>query len=178
MVAQTLDFLRGLGGHEAQTAVDVNATLQALQTAQQAMGRSVVIEGRALLPIVGVPSLLRRALGNLVDNAVLYGGGATIRIKDTPEQLTLHVLDSGPGLPEADLERVFEPFLRVETSRNRGTGGTGLGLGIVRSIARLHGGKVRLRNRTAGGLDAELKLPRRPADQGAAGVPGALPGIS
>ena len=175
MVAQTLDFMRGLGGHEARAEVDVSAMLQALQADQQAMGRDVVIEGRVLLPYVGVPSLLRRALGNLVDNAVLYGGGATIRVEDTPEQLTLHVLDTGPGLPEADLERAFEPFFRFETSRNRATGGTGLGLGIARSIARLHGGDVRLCNRVAGGLDAELSLPRRLADQSPADV-GAVPG--
>ena len=172
MVAQTLDFMRGLGGHEARSAVDVNALLQALQADQQAMGRSVVIEGQALLPFVGVPSLLRRALGNLVDNAVLYGGGATIRVEDTPEQLTLHVLDTGPGLPGADLERVFEPFFRMEASRSRTTGGTGLGLGIVRSIARLHGGDVRLRNRSAGGLDAALSLPRA----GMGTTLGAMPG--
>lgn len=163
MVTQTLDFMRGVGGHEARTALDVNALLVALQADQQAMGRKVVIEGQALLPFAGMPSLLRRALGNLVDNAVLYGAGATIRVEDTPEHLTLHVLDTGPGLPEADLERVFEPFFRLEASRNRATGGTGLGLSIVRSVARMHGGDVTLHNRAAGGLDAELKLPRRPA---------------
>ncbi len=80
MVAQTLDFMRGLGGHEAPTAVDVNTLLLNLQADQRAMGRNVVIEGQALLPFTAVPSLLRRALGNLVDNAVLYGGGATIRV--------------------------------------------------------------------------------------------------
>lgn len=160
MVAQTLDFMRGLGGHEARTAVDMNALLLSLQTDQQAMGRDVRIEGRALQAYVGVPSLLRRALGNLVDNAVLYGGGATIRVDDTPLQLTLHVLDTGPGLPDAEIERVFDPFVRLEASRNRSTGGTGLGLGIVRSIAHLHGGDIRLRNRPEGGLDAALGLPR------------------
>jgi len=175
MVTQTLDFMRGLGGHEARTQVDINALLQVLQADQQAMGRKVVIEGQAARPFVGVSSLLRRALGNLVDNAVLYGGGATVRVDDSPQRLVLHVLDTGPGMPEADLERVFEPFFRLETSRNRASGGTGLGLSIVRSIARLHGGDVVLRNRPTGGLDAELSLPRR-ADVGGAGVgPGAMP---
>lgn len=162
MVAQTLDFMRGLGGHEARTAVDVNALLRALQADQQAMGRQVVIDGQALQPFVGVPSLLRRALGNLVDNAVLYGGGATLGVEDTAECLTIHIMDTGPGLPEAELERVFEPFFRLESSRNRATGGTGLGLGIVRSIAGLHGGDVSLHKRASGGLDAVLRLPRRP----------------
>ena len=170
MVTQTLDFMRGLGGHEARTAIDVNALLQALQADQQAMGRSVAIEGRALQPYVGVPTLLRRALGNLVDNAVLYGDSATLHVDDAPDRLTLTVLDEGPGLPPAELERVFEPFYRLESSRNRATGGTGLGLSIARSIARLHGGDVVLHNRPLGGLAAVLRLPRRAAPQGP--VPG------
>ncbi|MFN4161065.1 MAG: ATP-binding protein, partial [Stenotrophomonas sp.] len=175
-VAQTLDFMRGLGGFEARTAVDMDVLLQALQANQRAMGRTVVIEGQTLRPFVGVPSLLRRALGNMVDNAVLYGGGATILVEDTAEQLTLHVLDSCPGLPEVELERVFEPFFRLEASRNRTTGGTGLGLGIVRSIARLHGGDISLRNRLEGGLDATLSLPRRSDGQGEEMAPGAVQG--
>ena len=160
MVTQTLDFMRGLGGHEARAPVDVDALLASLQSDNEAMGRAVVIDGRASAPFVGVPSLLRRALGNLVDNAVLYGGAATVRVDDGPDRLTLHVLDAGPGIPEAELERVFDPFHRLEASRNRATGGTGLGLGIARSIARLHGGDVTLHNRPSGGLDAVLSLPR------------------
>lgn len=171
MVTQTLDFMRGLGGHEPQASVDINRLLASLQADHQAMGRGVQIEGQALAPLLGVASLLRRALGNLIDNAVLYGGSATVRVEDTPSCLRLHVLDTGPGIPEAELARVFEPFHRLEGSRNRSTGGTGLGLGIARSVARLHGGDVLLRNRTvladgsAGGLDATLDLPR----QGGAG---------
>lgn len=163
MVTQTLEFMRGLGGHEARAPVDVDALLAALQSDQAAMGRAVAVEGRASAPFEGVPSLLRRALGNLIDNAVLYGGQATVRVIDSADELVLHVLDPGPGIPEADLERVFEPFHRLETSRSRATGGTGLGLGIARSIVRLHGGTLVLRNRPDGGLDAVLGLPRRGA---------------
>ena len=104
-------------------------------------------------------SLLRRALGNLVDNAVLYGDRATVRVEETPEALVLRIQDDGPGIPEAELERVFEPFYRLEASRSRATGGTGLGLGIARNIARTHGGDVVLRNRPEGGLEARLSLP-------------------
>jgi signal transduction histidine kinase len=160
MVTQTLDFMRGLGGHEARTAVDINALLSSLQADNQAMGRVLRLEGRAEAPCTGVPSLLRRALGNLVDNAVLYGGSATLRVEDHPDRLLLQVLDSGPGIPESELERVFEPYHRLEGSRSRATGGTGLGLGIARSIARLHGGDVVLHNRPTGGLQALLSLPR------------------
>jgi signal transduction histidine kinase len=110
-----------------------------------------------------VASLLKRALNNLVDNAVLYGGRATVQVEETPSALMLRVLDEGPGLPDAELERVFEPFYRLEASRSRATGGSGLGLGIARNIARTHGGELVLRNRPEGGLEARLTLPRRSA---------------
>ena len=161
MVTQTLEFMRGLGGNEAPQPVDMMALLSALQADQQAMRRTVVVEGRASQPCVGVASLLRRALNNLVDNAVLYGGNATVRVEESPDALVLRVLDDGPGMPEAELERAFEPFYRLEMSRSRTTGGTGLGLGIARNVARSHGGDVILRNRPEGGLEARLSLPRR-----------------
>jgi signal transduction histidine kinase len=108
-----------------------------------------------------VASLLKRCLGNLVDNAFAYGGSAALRVEDSDEQLVLHVLDDGPGIDEAQLEQVFEPFVRLEASRGRSTGGTGLGLGIARAIARAHGGDVVLQRRSQRGLDAVLSLPRR-----------------
>jgi len=163
MVTQTLEFMRGLGGNEPRVPVDMAALLATLQVDQQAMGRTVEVLGRASRPSLGVASLLRRALNNLVDNAVLYGGRATVRVEETPEALVLHVLDEGPGLPEAELERVFEPFYRLEASRSRATGGSGLGLGIARNIARVHGGDLVLRNRAEGGLEARLTLPWRDA---------------
>lgn len=161
MVAQTLEFMRGLGGNEPYVPVDVDALLRALQADQAALGRTLQIDGStACGPWVGAASQLRRCVGNLADNAAQYAGGATVRVVDTPEQLELHVLDSGPGIPEAELERVFEPFFRLESSRSRATGGTGLGLGIARNIARSFGGDVVLHNRPEGGLDAVLSLPR------------------
>ena len=163
MVTQTLEFMRGLGGNEPRQPVDMMALLAALQADQQAMGRTVVIEGRAGQPCIGVASLLRRALSNLMDNAVLYGGRATVRVEETPDTLVLRILDEGPGIPEAELGRVFEPFVRLEASRSRATGGTGLGLGIARNIARAHRGDVVLSNRAVGGLEARLSLPLRRA---------------
>lgn len=163
MVTQTLDFMRGLGGNEPRQPVDLEALLAGLQADQRAMGREMRIAGRARATVMGMPGLLRRALGNLVDNAVLYGGSATVQVDDAPEAeaVTLRVCDSGPGIPPAELGRVFEPFYRLEASRNRATGGTGLGLGIARNIARAHGGDLQLRNRPEGGLEAVLSLPRR-----------------
>ena len=163
MVTQTLEFMRGLGGNEPRQPVDMMALLAALQADQQAMGRTVVVEGRTGQPCIVVASLLRRALSNLMDNAVLYGGRATVRVEETPDTLVLRILDEGPGIPEAELGRVFEPFVRLEASRSRATGGTGLGLGIARNIARAHGGDVVLSNRAEGGLEARLSLPLRRA---------------
>jgi len=176
MVAQTLDFMRGPGGHEPRAPLDVDALLASLLPDNEAMGRSVSVEGCAGAPFVGVPSLLRRALGNLIDNAVLYGGAATVRVEDNAERLRLHVLDKGPGIPESELDRVFEPWHRLEGSRSRDTGGTGLGLGIARGIARLHGGDLLLHNRLEGGLEALLDLPRRPGGRPAGDGPASFSG--
>jgi signal transduction histidine kinase len=161
MVTHTLEFVRGLGGSEARQAVDVMALLESLQSDNEAMGRTVRIEGHTSAPYSAVVSLLKRGLANLVDNAVLYGNRVAIQVEDTAQCLTLRFLDEGPGIPEPELEKVFEPFYRLEQSRSRETGGTGLGLAIARNIAQIHGGDIVLRNRPRGGLEAVLSLPRR-----------------
>ena len=90
-----------------------------------------------------------------------YGMRAAIAVEDGAQVLRIVVRNDGPGIAEAELERVFEPFYRVEASRNRATGGSGLGLTIARNIARAHGGELQLHNRAGGGLEAVLTLPRR-----------------
>jgi signal transduction histidine kinase len=124
------------------------------------MGRWVRIEGQVDAPYTGVVSLLKRCLANLVDNAVLYGERATVKVEDSASALTIRVRDEGRGIPETELERVFEPFYRLEGSRSRATGGSGLGLAIARNIARGHGGDITLHNLREGGLEAVLTLPR------------------
>ncbi|HET8745822.1 MAG TPA: ATP-binding protein [Ramlibacter sp.] len=160
MVTQTLEFMRGMGSGEARQEVDVNALLESLQSDNEAMGREVRLEGQARAAYPAQVSLLRRCLANLVDNAVTYAERATLRVEDTPQALVIRVLDDGPGIPEKEREKVFEPFYRLEASRSRATGGTGLGLAIARNIARLHGGDIALRNRSPRGLEATLTLPR------------------
>jgi signal transduction histidine kinase len=160
LVATTLDFMRGLDNHETQP-LDVMALLESLQEDAREVGSEVRIEGSAQAPIPANPQTLRRCLGNLIDNAIKYGKSATLSVEDTAEHLLIRVRDQGPGIPEAELERVFEPFHRLEASRSRDTGGTGLGLSIARNIARAHGGELTLRNLAAGGLEATLALPRR-----------------
>lgn len=160
MVTQTLEFMRGIGSDEASRPTDVMALLESLQADAQDMGHTVRIEGQAAAPYVGKPQLLQRCLSNLLDNAFRYAGAARLVVEDGPKALLIRVQDDGPGIPEAELERIFEPFYRLEESRSRGTGGSGLGLGIARNIARAHGGDLVLRNRPEGGLEAVLTLRR------------------
>lgn len=160
MVADSLAALRGLDAPAESAPVDMMALLESLQADQEEMGRPVEIEGRAASPLVGDPLRLKRCVGNLLENAVVYGRRAHVSVEDTARSLTLRIRDEGPGIPEALLERVFDPFFRVEASRNRETGGSGLGLSIARNIARAAGGDVSLRNLPGGGLETLLVLPR------------------
>jgi len=161
MVLATLEFMRG--GESAETAqpVDVMALLESLAADAQDTGGKVAIEGAASRPYLGRPQALKRCLGNLLDNALNYGNSAVMLVEDLPDRLIVRIRDRGPGIPEQELERVFEPFYRIEGSRSRDTGGTGLGLSIARNIAQLHGGALSLRNLGQGGLEAVLSLPRR-----------------
>lgn len=160
MVAATLDFLRGVQGAEALQPVDVLALLESLQADLSETGGRVAIAGRPLRPYPAQPAALKRCVRNLLENAVKYGQAAAVEVRDADDALRISVMDEGPGLPQEELERVFEPFHRVESSRNRDTGGTGLGLTIARSIAEMHGGRLTLHNRAEGGLEARLTLPR------------------
>ena len=160
MVASALDFLRGMDNGEVVRPVDVHALLESLQADLQETGGVVTIEGHAASPYPGRPQALKRCLANLLENAIKYGGTAKVVIDDNAERLQISILDEGPGLPPDQLEKVFEPFYRVEGSRNRDTGGTGLGLAIAKNVVELHGGRITLSNRSEGGLAAMLSLPR------------------
>lgn len=160
MLNGTLAYMRGEAEREAVQPLDVNALLESMTADAQALGQAVSLSGEAAAPYPARPRALRRAIDNLVQNALRYGGNADIEVEDTPRTLVIRVADHGPGLPEAELEQVFEPFYRAERSRNRATGGTGLGLSIARDVADSHGGTLTLANRVAGGLVATLALPR------------------
>ena len=161
MVGATLDFMRGLETDERSQPVDMSALLESLQEDARETGGEVAIEGAARAPYVGRPQALKRCLRNLIENAVKYGKSASLLVEDGPERLTIRIRDRGPGISEQELERVFEPFYRIEGSRGRDTGGTGLGLTIARSVARMHGGTLSLRNAEPEGLEAVLVLPRQ-----------------
>ncbi len=160
MVTATLDFMRGTESREATQTLDLMALLESVRDDAQDAGWDIELEGGLRQPMQGRPLALKRSIRNLVENAVRYGERAHIRVEDEDRQIRITVLDDGPGIPETLLEQVFDPFFRLESSRARHTGGTGLGLGIARNIARAHGGDLVLVNRPEGGLSAQLALPR------------------
>jgi signal transduction histidine kinase len=160
LVRGALALFRGLEDDEKFEPVDVNALLATLVAEYTEVGSPVSLEGRAQGPLPAKPLALKRCLTNLVDNALKFGKRAMITVDDGAA-LVVRVADEGPGIPEASLERAFEPFYRLESSRSRDTGGSGLGLSIARDIAQAHGGTLTLQNRPLGGLTAELRLPRK-----------------
>jgi signal transduction histidine kinase len=165
MVQTSLDYMRGLDDREPLQPIDIPALLCAMQADAEETGHAVRILGSAAAPFYGKPLGLRRCLQNLLDNALRYADDAEIEVQEQARCLTLCVRDRGPGIPEAELERVFEPFYRLEGSRNPATGGSGLGLSIARNLAQSMGGDVALRSRPGGGLEAIVTLPRAPGVQ-------------
>lgn len=160
MVRSALEFIRGLESVEPAQPTDINALIGSICDDFRESGHDVVAEGAASRPYPAQTQALKHCLVNLVDNACKYGGSARIEIEDHARELLIRVRDRGAGLPDTELEKVFEPFYRCETSRSRDTGGTGLGLAIARNVAQLHQGRVGLRNHPEGGVEATLELPR------------------
>jgi len=160
MVASTLEFFRGLGAEPQRRPIDVGALVESVAQDRRDVGQALAVTGAARAPYPGHSQALRRCLENLVENAVRYGGSAAIELNDTQECLRVEVRDHGPGIPEEELQRVFEPYYRLDASRNLASGGVGLGLSIARNIARWHGGDIELRNAPDGGLIASIVLPR------------------
>tara|TARA_R100000935_G_scaffold25034_1_gene44671 strand:- start:3175 stop:3849 length:675 start_codon:yes stop_codon:yes gene_type:complete len=156
MVERTLAFARGMAISESPETVELGKFLTELK---RDMVDAFQLETGAPLQIRLRPQSMRRALRNIVDNAVRYGEGVEVTYTREYDRASIWVRDHGPGIPDTQLEEVFEPFFRVETSRSRETGGTGLGLSIARTILRSHGGDITLRNHPDGGLLVRLDLP-------------------
>lgn len=157
-VEAALAFSREEVGEEAVKA-DLATLVESVCDDFADTGQPVFFAGAPRLALVCRTNSLRRAVRNLVENAVAYGGVARVSLDRRGHEVEITIADDGPGIPEGEVERVFQPFVRLEASRNRRTGGVGLGLSIARSVARGHGGEVRLRNRPAGGMDAIIILP-------------------
>jgi signal transduction histidine kinase len=161
MTNATLSFLRGFEDREALQSVDLMALLESLETDSVDTGYDVQLHGRVDRPVMLRPRALRRLLDNLVTNAIRYGKRAIVTVEDLGGEVVIRIRDAGPGIPADELEKVFEPYYRLETARSQDGGGTGLGLSIARNIAELHGGTLILQNHPAGGLEAILTLPIR-----------------
>lgn len=164
MVSATLAFGRDAKSTEPVSTLDLAELLrtvldEATDAWPEAVDR-VAYDGPGHVTLRARPLSLKRAFANLVSNAVIYGGSAMVRLDERGDSLFITVDDDGPGIPPQELERVFEPFHRVEPSRSRETGGVGLGLPIARNILRAHGGDVMLANRPTGGVRATVTLPR------------------
>lgn len=159
MIATTLEFARQDGEREEMRNVDLAALVQSVCDDFADMGQPATFAAPGKVLVDCRPLALRRAVANLVENALKYGGSAGVSLEATDRTVAVVVEDAGPGIPEADLARVFQPFFRIENSRSRETGGTGLGLSIAQGIAHAHGGDIVLENRNPG-LRATLVLPR------------------
>jgi signal transduction histidine kinase len=159
MTEATLAFARDEASGEEARPTDLAALVRAVADDFTDIGADVAVTAPARLDLTVRPVALRRALRNLVENAVRYGTRARIALEEQRGDAIITVDDDGPGIPADRLADVFDPFVRLETSRSTETGGVGLGLSTARTIARAHGGDVTLANRTGGGLTATLRLP-------------------
>jgi signal transduction histidine kinase len=159
MVREGLVLARSMDTTENMQMLDLDSLLEAVCADAVDAGQQVELKGRAGMALLGRPLDLRRCLGNLIDNAVKYGRDARVCVDRINGAARVRIRDSGPGIPVGELGRMFDPFYRVETSRSRESGGTGLGLTIARNIAEQHGGSIALANHPEGGLEVTLVLP-------------------
>lgn len=165
IVEQGLELAGSLNTSEEPVRLDIHCFVESLVDDAVEQGSPVSLrtplntDSKPLI-LRARPLCLKRSLENLLTNAVFYGGGAQIEVSNTADSITIDIIDKGPGIPQEQLEKVFEPYYRLETSRNRNSGGTGLGLSIARNMASLNNGRLTLENLPEGGLRARLVFPR------------------
>jgi signal transduction histidine kinase len=168
MIDSTLQYLRGGVSTEAVRPIDLASVIETIVDEHLDQGHRVSLSGLNAAPILGRLLPLKRAFSNVIGNAVKYGASAAVSIAEANGDVVVTVEDQGPGIPPADKDRVFHPFVRLEESRGRETGGSGLGLTIAQAVVRSHEGSIALENRMEGGLRVTVCLPRlnRPAQAG------------
>jgi signal transduction histidine kinase len=159
MAEATLAFAREDAATEPSRSIDLAALIASQVDDLAEMGKPVTFAEAPRLPYTCRPAALKRAIGNLIENAIQYGERARVSLGDGPSGPLIAIDDDGPGIPDEKMQDVFKPFVRLESSRSRATGGTGLGLSIARSIVLAHGGELVLTNRQDRGLRAEIRLP-------------------
>ncbi|WP_231848871.1 ATP-binding protein [Paramagnetospirillum magneticum] len=159
MIASTLAFARDDAASEPRLRLDLAAMLQGMVEDLDDLGARCSYEGPQSLVLEARPAALKRALSNVIDNAIKYGGSAAVALETSGREARITIDDQGPGIPAEAHERVFAPFVRLEASRSRDTGGTGLGLAVARAAIRAHGGDIALADRPGGGLRVTVTLP-------------------
>jgi len=160
MVREGLLLARSMDSPEQRQLVDLDSLLDSVVTDATDAGQPVKLEGKANMSVKAQPQALLRCVNNLIDNAIKYGRYANVAVQKEGNHIAVvRIRDGGTGIPEEELEKVFTPFYRLETSRSRESGGTGLGLTIARNICEQHGGSLTLRNHPEGGLEVILKIP-------------------
>jgi signal transduction histidine kinase len=159
MIKSVLGFARDDAQREQSALVDLGVIVADICDDLSETGAAVSLVGSRHIDVLCRPVAIRRAITNLIENAVKYGGGARVELVRKQQVVWVVIDDDGPGIPVHEQERVFVPFHRLEQSRNQDTGGVGLGLSVARSIAKEHGGDVTLSNRLPTGLRAQLQLP-------------------
>jgi len=159
MISATLAFVQDATRTGERTKLEVSSLVETVMDEAAETGADAAVEHAERAVVDGDPIALKRLVTNLVDNALKFGSSARGRVFAEAGMAVVEVDDDGPGVPEGEIERAFEPFQRLEGSRSRETGGAGLGLAVVRAIARGHGGEVTLLNRAEGGLRARVTLP-------------------
>ena len=161
IMANSAELTRGSARDEAAVRMDMNALLDSLVSDRQDMGQDVMLEGHCRQPWTVRPNSLRRCLSNLLDNALRYSARVRIRLLEKADVLQIDVLDDGPGIPPEMLEQVFEPFFRLDEARSPHTGGSGLGLSIVKYLVELMGGSISVNSAKGKGstFTVQLTLP-------------------
>lgn len=159
MIAAATDYVRGATRGGPKRRLDLRSLAESAVDDLADQGASATLLPGDRVVVEGNPAALRALIDNLLTNALRYAGDAEVDLRTDAESIVLTVSDHGPGLPPGELETAFLPFFRGESSRSRETGGVGLGLASARSVVRLHGGEISLRNGSGGGLVAEVRLP-------------------
>jgi len=160
MISLTLEFARQESETEERRKVDISALVGSICDDLEDAGKDVLFEDREKILFECAPVGMKRVVSNLIENAVKYGEAAQVSVTSDDNDVQITICDMGPGIPEDQLTKVLQPFYRCEASRNRDTGGVGLGLSIAQSIVEAHGGQLVLSNRAEGGLEAKVLLPR------------------
>ena len=161
MVRATLDFMKGTESQEKRQKMDLQALLESMQEDLYPLGIKFDLQGVIDTPVSVQPHTIKRCLTNLLENAFRYGNGKIeVRLEIRSESVSVVIHNGGSAIPEPELTKIFDPFYRIEPSRNRDSGGAGLGLSIARNIAHAHGGELRIENAPQGGVSAILDFPR------------------